>query len=249
MQEGAADQPAEAVHLVSWRRTHPLLRYVSLDQVLVSRTIRMTLPGGEGSGCEAVAWGPDGPVIAVCGQNSGGSGGGVRRIVIGFDLAHTNWGPDLSFPIFINNAVDFLTGGSGGGMGRSFTTAEVVGVKAAAGVKELRVSGPMEFRVRVPEGPGIREGEDTTVALGVLERAGLYRVQGAAPPDDVVPVNLCDAFESRLSTADRINLPGAAIAAGNGEDEGAREVWHWFVGGALVLLTVEWFVFAWKSRL
>src|SRR5207248_1835522 len=41
--ESEPDGPAGAAHLVSWRRTHPLLRYVSLDQVLIAKAARLRL--------------------------------------------------------------------------------------------------------------------------------------------------------------------------------------------------------------
>lgn len=250
LQERDPDAPAEVSHLVSWARTEPLLRYVSLDSVQVADAPRMTVPNAEESACRAVAWGPDGPLIAVCDRGAGGKAG-ARRVIVAFDLAHTNWGADFSFPIFITNAVDLLTGEAGGGIGRAITTGDAITATARPGAKEIRVQGPLDFRVPLPDEP--RAGTDPAgagapVTIGVLERAGVYRLEGALPPADVAAVNLCDPGESRLRTADRLNLPGATVAASDGAEESRREVWHYFVGAALLLLTAEWFVFAWKSR-
>jgi len=83
---------------------------------------------------------------------------------------------------------------------------------------------------------------------------GVYTFQGAVAADRTLPVNLLSPIESALGTSDDaaaiLGASGAAAAANPAASEpGRREVWHWFVFAAIALLTLEWFVYAWKMRL
>lgn len=89
--------------------------------------------------------------------------------------------------------------------------------------------------------------DDGAALVGVLPRAGLYRV---AMGDGEVPVavNLMDAWESEARVRESVDLGGQTATAEGGGRVGAVEVWEWFVLGALGLLCVEWLLFAWRSR-
>jgi hypothetical protein len=230
-------------HVVSWRRTHPVMRYVGLDQLIVSPPMRMKLRD-DAKGVTVLALGPTGPLMALLEEEGrGGASGRIGRIVAAFELARSNWGPDVSFPVFVSNAVEYLTGRGQGAAGRWHTTTEAVTVVSAPGAAGIAATGPREVRVRVDEPGAGRE-----VSLGLLDRAGVYRVTGVREEDAVVAVNLCDERESGLAAAD-VRVPGATVErSATGEKEGWREIWHWFVAAALLLLTVEWFVYAWRMR-
>lgn len=249
-----AGEVGSATRVVSWRRTHPLLRYAALDGVVVSPAMRMELPtSGEGGGeVTELALGERGALIGLIGGGVGG-GGGVGRIVVGFELSRSNWGPEVSFPVFLSSAVDLLTGRGDASAGRSYTTGEGVSVELEPGEVVARVTGPVEFAVE-------RAGEQGVVSLGIPERAGIYSVGGAVARDSTLCVNLVDAGESSLGGAADLGNEGArgndgagrggGLGGGLGVRDGAgrREVWHWFVIVAAVLLGIEWFVFAWKMR-
>lgn len=280
----SAGPEARADRFVSWKREHPLLRYVNLDSVVIDPAMAITLsPPGATTG-EAVERAPEATDLA-----DGASGplimliddAGTARVVLGFALGRTNWPPTLSFPVFLANAIDFLTlrGESGGG--RSFTTDQGVIVPAARGVQEVSLwpvgvaggaaggvatgaaggssearagSGPV-VRASVPTGAGAGDGgrggggtgAAAPVALGLIERAGLYEARGAAPGYERVAVNLLDSTESSLRVAPALDLLGGALPASSGAPA-PREVWHWFVLAALGLLSIEWFVYAWRMR-
>jgi hypothetical protein len=92
-----------------------------------------------------------------------------------------------------------------------------------------------------------RAGEGLASA-GVLERAGVYEVRGAGV--SAVAVNMVDETESALGVADGITVNGLSVAGldGNGEGGAPREIWPWFVLAGAVLLFVEWFIYAGRSR-
>lgn len=116
---------------LTWRRTDPLLRHVSLDTVLIAppKIIRTGADAESDDGSTTqtptptttptqsptprlrtttLATGPLGPLIIRAER------GGVQHVVVGFDPARSTWGPDISFLIFMTNIVEQLTGGAGG---------------------------------------------------------------------------------------------------------------------------------------
>ena len=86
------------------------------------------------------------------------------------------------------------------------------------------------------------------VSLGALSRVGLYTVEGVVPADATIAVNLVDAGESAIGTADSVDVAGRRMAGTGLGDTAPREVWHWFALGALALSTVEWLLFAGRTR-
>lgn len=263
------DVARSATRVLSWQRQHPVLRHAPLDALLVAPPMRMTIEeGGAGSAAPpgpptaggagapgaagaarptvtALALGAGGPLMALV-QEPGVRG--VRRIVVGFDLVRTNWGPDVSFPVFVQSALEYLTGRGDSAAGIARTTGEPVTLAAAPGAKMVRLSGPETVTLEVAPGA---VGAAPVVAWGVPERAGVYRAEGAAAEDAVVAVDVLNARESAAAVEGVLRV--GAREARAGEEAGAkerplREVWPWFVMAAVGLLTVEWFVYAWRMR-
>jgi hypothetical protein len=235
-----------ATRFISWKRTHPVLKNSPLDAVLVSPPMQMTIdepPRDGGPVVTPLAFGASGPLIALV-QEPGVRG--VKRLILAFDLVRTNWGQDVSFPVFVSSAVDFLTGRGESAAGRAATTAEAVTVIASPGAKRVHVSGAETFDVDVP-------GSDTAgaaVSLGVPRLAGVYKCEGTAPGFETIVANVTNPRETALSTRSAIAVGGRESLAGtqHAGDAPKREVWHWFVLAAMALLTIEWFIHAWRSR-
>ncbi len=248
--------------VLAWDRSSPVLRNVSLDSVFVAQPMRVVDPGpepraggvpdrsGSRSGAPVeiaeLARGRDGPLILRV------QDGATRRLVVAFELAQSTWPVDFGFAIFLADAVDYLTlrgedQVSGGGA--TFTTAQPAEILAesggGAGASEAVLRGPVEVRVRLPEGAG-GLGAPRRVGVGVLERAGVYRVEAGGEARSIA-VNLLDETESALLTRDALRVSGEAVAAGVG-GRGPREIWEWFVLAALLLLALEWFLHAWLMR-
>lgn len=269
---GGAERAGAATRFISWKRTHPALRYAALDAVLVAPPMRLTIavpelreaapPPAASSSRPTItplAFGASGPLIAEVAEAAPGS---PRRLVLAMDLLQTNWGPDVSFPVFIASTVEYLTGRGDAALGRSGTTHEPVTLRAAPGVTAITVRGPVAASTTLQ----VAESA-STATLGVPERVGVYTFEGTVAADATLPVNLLSAAESGLAsgfaaasavTGTDPAVPASAAASSAGPpargtavdaDAPRREVWPWFVLAAVVLLTLEWFVYAWKMRL
>lgn len=221
----------EGTYVVSWERSHPILRHVSMDNVFISGPL--ALPAADpGSGVVELARGAAGPLMLLDDRSA------VRRLVVGFELARSNWPLQYGFSIFLASAIDHLTLRAEDRAARAFTTAEPVRLEGMSG--EVVLDGPE--RLATPA------GRDSGVAnFGRLERVGVYRVTTPAGSQGFVAVNLLDPVESALRVRDSLRIAGERVEA-SGPGEGPRELWPYFVAAALVLLAVEWFLNAWLMR-
>lgn len=239
---------SSTTEFVYWQRAHPVMRYVSLAGVLVTNPMILSLPEetsarpppGAADGplhATVLASGADGPLIALAEQ------GVIRRIIVAFELAATNWWRNPSFPIFLANAVDYLALQADQNAGVAYTTIQSISVRTKPGATSV-----------VAEAPGVptkiaEAGPDGRATLGVLDRAGLYSVTGAAETDTWVAVNLLSPRESGIAVSDTVPIGGRSAHAGTGGLIAPREIWGWLVMAALALLAVEWFVFARSIRM
>lgn len=237
----AGGAPPASTGFAFWQRSHPVMRFVTLTNAWIARPLTVTLPsstGPEAARVETLASGLAGPLIVIAEVR------GVRRIIVGFDLGESTWIRDASFHVFLKNAYEHLTLTGEADAGRSYRTTEPVQVRPAVGATTLEVSGPLTLSREVP--PTLAEGE--SIAVGPFPEVGLYTVRGAVESDSAAAVNLLDPQESTLRT---VRSASAAIAAGTAgaETAGPREIWHWFVAAALVLLSIEWLVYAARMRI
>lgn len=225
-----------------WVRTHPVMRYVSLGSVVLDRPMALTAPesgpeDGPAARFSVLASGSGGPLVVLAEQ------GLMRRLVVGVDLVETNWWRDPSFPVFIANAADYLTLRGEQASGIAVTTTQPVSLPLPGPASQGTLVGPGGF-VRT----AVR-GADGTASFGTLPLAGLYRLREAGDdPAGVLAVNLMDESESRIRSSDAVRIAGESVTASGVGGLVPREIWEWFVLAGVVLLGVEWALFAWRMR-
>jgi hypothetical protein len=218
-------------YVLSWKRTHPLLRDVSLEAVYVSGFVRLSPAGRDDPQVEELARGVNGPLIVESVR------GTRRHVVVAFDLRASNWPLLVSFPVFLATAVDALTATSRGGVGASTAEPMFVDAPGTRSITLRRIGGeepPREIRVVATD--------SGRIPLGRLERAGIYEWRGTGDTRGFIGASLLDETESRIETAASLGLGGRVVRAGEG-DGTPREIWHWFVLAAFALLCVEWALF------
>lgn len=91
---------------------------------------------------------------------------------------------------------------------------------------------------------------DSIAAIGLLPRVGVYRLSesGMTEGGVAIPVNLLDSRESAARSRDVVRLGSRSIQASQG-DARPREIWHWFIMLATLVLAVEWFIFTARARI
>lgn len=225
------DEPLSR-RVLAWDRRHPILRDVELAGIVVADPHRLRIPE---TTAEELLIGQGGPLAAVARV------GRTRHLVAAFDLVNTNWPLDVSFAIFMRNAVDVLLGQASDQAGRWFRIGDRVEVTAEAGVESLRLrSEEVDLQVAA-------EPSGSTV-LPPLERVGFYTVEGAIPTDRFLPINLCSPSESNLLPAELVIESAAATGPQPRLSESPREIWRWAALAALGLLLLEWCLYLWVTR-
>ncbi len=233
------EQTSSTQRVVSWTRSDPVLRDVTLDTLLVGAHGALAPdPGVSDVRREALVTGTRGALVWRVERL------GVERIAVAFGIEDSNWGLQLSLPLFIANAVETLTGRTPENDAAWFSTVEPARVRLGGTGGSVRLSGPVEREAPVP---GSRPA-GAPVELGVLERVGVYEARLGGERAEVC-VNLLDARESRIEAPASIEVGGGRVTpAGVGDAPTPREIWHWFVLAASVLLVLEWSVYAWRMR-
>jgi hypothetical protein len=112
--------------VLSWERGHPTMRDVDLGSL---RYI-----GADGLEGDVLAMGTRGALITESADR------GVRHLQIGFALADSNWGVQISMPMFMSNTIAYLLPGTSGS-GRVYRTEDPIGesntVVEQVGVTEI----------------------------------------------------------------------------------------------------------------
>lgn len=228
-------EAGDAGFILAWDRSSALLSHVTLDSVQIARLV----PPPQAEALEAL-----GRVHELAQVRGGAAITRVDtptgpRVFVGFALGDSNWRLHFSFPIFMINAVDALTGAGASRSSAAFTTTEPVIAWTNRAGAELRLDGPTPVTVRrTSEEPGL-------ISLGVFGRAGVYRSDALSPP--VIAVNMFSAEESTLALSDELIVSGAESPRLEAM-VGRREIWHLLVAAAAVLLVVEWLLYAVRVR-
>jgi len=231
--------------IINWRRTHPLLRDLTLDAVVIgkSRTVEIR----EGSGLVSLAETTEGPAIVEM------STGDVRVVMVGFDPGFSNWPFDVSFVVFLASAVDYLGTDAGGDLetnARQLTPGFVLADRVPSDAKNIRV--------RLPDGSVSDEivaAPDGRIVYGPIRETGVYRVEwtGSAGAGDVkddgkvlrfYAANLLDGPESDLGTSGSLDLSNRVVGASSeGEITRLKEWWPWLLLGAIFVMMFEWWIY------
>jgi len=227
----------QGTRVISWRRTHPIMRDVALDQLAVAEPL-ISRPdsGASAGGFTVLASGKDGPlIVALEGQQH-------RRIWVGFEPAKSNWPKLVSFPLFIAEAVDFLSMRGSRDAAEGIRAGDIATLSLGEPRRRVRVVGPQGDYDLATSTPTTRP------AIGPIERAGVYVFEEARVSDQrAIAVNVASEIESRIGVRSQLpaSLGGLPEAqARTARSGGERELWPWFLLAGFAVLTLEWFLSA-----
>ncbi len=216
--------------ILSWDRQHPIMRHVSLDALAYTGFGAYELPDG----ATALATGPDGPVIVLVPRRS------ARHVLVGFALSQSNWPVHISIAVFVQNALEHLTLPGQPGAALSFHPGDVITVRTAPLTRALVIRGPVSVEVAAPGG--------APATLPVLQRVGLYEIDGAVAAFDTIAINLLSETESDIRLQRSITVNAHQTEAGTIRSAVPLAIWPWLVAAALGLLILEWIVYCRRMR-
>jgi hypothetical protein len=220
------DSPANEL-ITQWDRSSELLNNVELSDIPLRRPGRLVVPV-DGT---VLAIGREGPVMAEVTRDA------VRHVIVSFDLYESLWPHRISFPVFIKNALPTLgLDGNTQEAGIDYLTGENAVVLADREIDKLEYTGPRTLAGR---------NLGATFTVDAFPRVGLYETKAEVPTRyKQLAVNLLDVKESDPRVAETLQIGTSSQATQAQAVEVRKEIWPWFVWGALAVLLLEWMVYA-----
>ena len=217
----------EAPVIVDWRLTHPLMRFVSLDNVLIARSTLITPPDWGVRVVDASAT----PLVVA------GELGGQRVVWVGFDLLESTWPLRVSFPIFIANAVDWLNPATIRASQRLVRAGEPFRLTLDQPITSATVIRPDGQVDTVSVDP-----TTTEFVYGDTGRQGLYRLRWGTN-ETAFAVNLLDAQETDTWPREALDLGRFGTIEATVLRRASVEIWRWIALAALAVLLFEWWFY------
>jgi Ca-activated chloride channel homolog len=212
-----------------WDRTDPVLQFVDLGAVRISRAMALTTAGGR------VLAGGDVPLLWAY------EGGGVRALVMGFALQDSDLPQRVAFPVLIANSLAWLGG-------------EAAVIRAGEPV-QFPSGGGASAELAGPTGRHEVRAESGMFSLPPLTRAGVYQLKTPGGTR-MITVRPADPIAGIIRPGGPPDLApqGAGPAGAPGAGEGAAgrgpvanrpllarlSLWPWLVLSAIGAACLEW---------
>ncbi len=201
----------------TWERADPVLQFVDLESLRVTRAMALSPAGGR------VLAGGDTPLLWAY------EGGGIRALLLGFALQDSDLPQRVAFPVLIANSLAWL-----GGDTPVAQAGEVIQVPSAGGASAELV-GPGGRRQMVQASGGM-------YLLPPLTRAGLYQLKTPAGTRTIT-VRPADSPAGMI----RPGPAPVAQGAGAGRDQQLVQslktqmpVWPWLILAGVLTAGGEW---------
>lgn len=201
----------------------PLTRGVDMKNVYVDKMSRVE-PRSYG---RVIVQSTNGPWV-VSGERSG-----MRQLYVAFDPVESDWPLQVSFPIFVANALDYLAGSSVG--------ADIV----------VRPGAPFSIATETPltiDGPDLKSQVTPLNSVAVvrqIRRTGTYSLTSDGKRRTAYAA-LRSERESNITPASSLQLGGGEFKAVQNPARFA-DFWRPLLMLCLIVLGAEWWVFARRS--
>ncbi|MEN1681878.1 MAG: BatA and WFA domain-containing protein [Planctomycetota bacterium] len=232
--------------VIDWNRSHPVMSYVQLSDVLIGESLVVPTPAGGLSLIDSTA----GPLMTIAPRDS------YEDLVLGFAIldevdgqlaANTTWFKTRGFPTFLLNVLDYFVGAAGDATRGNTLPGATVEVRPRGGVRQITVTGPGDVSQTLT-----RDGEEPFVFQQTQER-GVYRVESGDQLLQRFAVNLFDGAESDIAlktTGSEEGVDAASIRIGYTdvtaqarENPARKEAWRTILLLAIGVLVFEWYVY------
>ncbi len=233
----AIDGSVENQIVFDWDDTHPLLRHVATETLEVLSWLNISWPP------EAVSI-IDGPKSAILAQLSRG---GNQYLISAFSLVAENesgelmmntfWPTSVDFVIFMQNAVQYLSGTAAAANRRSLEPGQPVSLPIPADTQTVVVTRPDQRQDR------IETGQYDTLHYSLTRQVGVYEISPSLEGANKFAVNLFNPEESNIAPAGTLTLGVASLDVSSQAVEVNRPAWRYALLALLAILFLEWVVY------
>lgn len=239
-------QTVAGPQVIDWNRSHPVMSYVPLSDVLIGESLIVPAPSGGLPLIDSTA----GPLMTIAPRDS------FEDLVLGFAIldevdgqtaANTTWFKTRGFPTFLLNVLDYFVGTAGNATRDATLPGGTVEVRPRGGVRQVTISGPGGVSQTLT-----RDGEEPFVFQQTQQR-GVYRVEAGDQVLQRFAVNLFDGAESDIALktnggdegvdAASIRIGYTDVAAESRQNPARKEAWRTLLLLAIGVLVFEWYVY------
>ncbi len=213
--------------IVDWKNTHPLLRYVSFDNVQISETLRVKTPTWAISLVDA----PQTPLLLT------GELARQKIVWLGFDTLQSTWPLRISFPIFVANAVEFLNPASSKNNQLMIRSGDPFRLSLVQSEKNAAITFPDGTQKQISLAANSRE-----IVFGDTTKQGIYKLR-IGTNETVFCVNLLDAAESNTKPKAELQFGKYGKVEASSIQRANLELWRWIAAAALAILMFEWWFY------
>ncbi len=239
---GVAQSPSVA----DYDREDPVTRFAPWNDLKFAQSIAVKLkPWGR-----TLVESQNTPLIVA------GERGGKRVIWCGFDVRESDFPLRVAFPIFITNALRYLSaprGSDGLESGTAPRTGAPVSLLAPRDVREISVQTPggttekIAVRSASVGASNANSNVNTNAEIEATlydgaSKVGLYRASSGNWSQNFA-VSLLSKTESDLTPRDALKIGEKSAVKGENRARANRELWGYLIVLALGILGVEWWVF------
>jgi len=213
--------------IVDWRSTHPVLRYVSFDNVPIAETFAVSTPPWAMSLVDA----PEASIILA------GELGRQRIIWVGFDTLQSLWPYRFTFPMFIQNAADWLNPANAKGSQLLVKAGDAFRLALAHPEKSAEITYPNGQTKSVPIDANANE-----FVFGETYKQGTYHLR-IGTNETLFCVDLLDKDESNIKPRDELQLGKYTKVTATKMQRANMELWRTIAGLGLCVLMAEWWYY------
>jgi hypothetical protein len=215
--------------------THPLFRFLTMDNVGIIESLLPELPPGT----EWLIESGEGPLAFLLTRE------GFWDCVIGFGLKrpneedkwNTDWFLQRSFPMFVFNAVRILGNVQDAIADETILPGQTVVLRSESPADTMEVRGPDRSRHKLERSPQGNFLFNQSDQIGVYEFGEGQRVERR------FAVNLFDPRESNIEPRSELTIGHIQVAAKREVSRARQEAWRWLVLAAFVVLLAEWYIY------
>jgi hypothetical protein len=235
----AVKEEVETTPIVDLNNNHSVMFGVQLGTVNILQSNILDAPKGSVVLVESV----NGPVMTI------GPRGGFEDLVIGFPLMqyeddgdvsnNTDWQNIWSFPLFVQNVVMNLAVKSSVGNSKNQTPGDLVKIRTQIPYPEIDVLNPASSKT------SLKIRSDNSFVYSDAQTSGIYSVseKGESNAEQMFAVNLMDRQESNLEVRDELSLGYEELEQTIQTEPSRRDFWTAILLAALVVLTIEWYIY------
>ncbi len=225
---GTAPQPSVA----DYDRQSPVTRYAPWNDIKFAQSMAVTMKDWGQPVVEAERT----PLVVT------GEKGGQRVVWCGFDLRDTDLPLRVAFPIFVTNAIRWLSAPRGSNEtadGAPLRTGDPISLLAPAAVKDVTIILPDGSKTDETRDSGTDDG---AITFDAAQKVGTYTASGGNWKQSF-SVSLLNKAESDIAPRASLQIADKKPVLAENRARTNRELWGYLVVFGLCILGIEWWVF------